>query len=81
MTNSLIILGAVFDLNPATRRYTRCHGHVMNRRREKQPLEWPSAGSAFPNARKGVCRRSHRRMRSQRIPGGGAMVSEKHAGL
>ena len=51
------------------------------RRREKQPLEYPSAGSTFKAPPGALRRRPHRPVRPEGQGGGGAQVSEKHAGF
>lgn len=80
--SDLIITGAVVRLRPGKEADIRAKMEdFMQRRRTKQPLEYPSAGSTFQRPQgayasalidscglKGVCK-------------GGAMVSEKHAGF
>lgn len=51
------------------------------KRREKQPLEWPSAGSTFkrPEGRFAAALIEECGLKGTRV--GGAQVSEKHAGF
>ena len=77
-----VILSATFSLAPGDKDEIKSKmDDFMNRRRSKQPLEFPSAGSTF--------KRYEGRFTAQMIDEaglkgarvGGAMVSEKHAGF
>ena len=81
-TNGCVILSAVFSLKKGDREAIRAKMEdFMSRRRDKQPLEYPSCGSTF--------KRCEGRYTAQMIDQaglkgarvGGAMVSEKHAGF
>ena len=54
---------------------------LMGRRREKQPLEWPSAGSTFkrPEGAYAAALIEQCGLKGERV--GGAMVSDKHSGF
>ena len=77
-----VVLSAVFRLAPGKEEEIRQQmRELMRRRKEKQPLEWPSAGSTF--------KRPEGHFAGALIEGcglkgftiGGAQVSEKHAGF
>ena len=53
---------------------------LTEQRVSKQPLEFPSAGSAF-NVLKGICRKADHGCRLRGYQTGGAQVSEKHCGF
>ncbi len=82
MGGDKILLSADFTLTPGDRKEIEDEMHdYLSRRREKQPLEYPSAGSVF--------KRGNGFFTSQLIDEaglkgrtvGGAQVSEKHAGF
>ncbi|MHB1315907.1 MAG: UDP-N-acetylmuramate dehydrogenase [Christensenellales bacterium] len=54
---------------------------LMQRRSEKQPLEYPSAGSTFKRPQTGYAAELIDKSGCKGMCAGGAMVSEKHAGF
>ena len=54
---------------------------IMKRRRDKQPLEYPSAGSTFKRPQNGYASRLIDQCGLKGLRVGGAMVSTKHAGF
>ncbi|MBQ7143740.1 MAG: UDP-N-acetylmuramate dehydrogenase [Oscillospiraceae bacterium] len=54
---------------------------LMERRRDKQPLEWPSAGSTFKRPATGYAAAMIDGAGCKGLTVGGAQVSEKHAGF
>lgn len=54
---------------------------LMNRRRESQPLEYPSAGSTFKRPKEGYAAALIEGAGLKGLTVGGAQVSEKHAGF
>ena len=58
----------------------RCR-ELTEKRRASQPLEWPSAGSAFKRPREGYAAAMIDRAGLKGYTVGGAQVSEKHAGF
>jgi UDP-N-acetylmuramate dehydrogenase len=81
-TDGLICLSATFDLDPGDPEEIRATmDDLMERRREKQPLDMPSAGSTFKRPEGHFAGKliSDAGLKGCRI--GGAMVSEKHAGF
>ena len=58
----------------------RCR-ELAEKRRASQPLEWPSAGSAFKRPREGYAAAMIDRAGLKGYTVGGAQVSEKHAGF
>ena len=77
-----IVLGAVFALVPKPAEEIRAlMQDLMNRRRNSQPLDLPSAGSAFKRPVGGYAAAmiDEAGLKGYRI--GGAAVSEKHAGF
>jgi UDP-N-acetylmuramate dehydrogenase len=80
--NGCVITGAVFALAKGDKADIKAKmDDFMRRRREKQPLELPSAGSTFKRPEGGYASELIDRcgLKGKRI--GGAMVSEKHAGF
>ena len=53
----------------------------MQKRRDKQPLEFPSAGSAFKRPKNGYASQMIDECGLKGLSVGGAQVSEKHAGF
>ncbi len=77
-----IVLSAVFRLTPGDERDIQAKMDDLNaRRREKQPLNMPSAGSAFkrPEGHFAGALIEQAGLKGARV--GGAQVSEKHAGF
>ena len=85
--NGAIVLSAVFDLSPSRETDIRAKMHELSvARREMQPLEYPSAGSAFkrPAAKNGEPQFAAAMIDECGLKGfrvGGAAVSNKHAGF
>ncbi|NLB29360.1 MAG: UDP-N-acetylmuramate dehydrogenase [Clostridiales bacterium] len=80
--NGAVILGAVFELNPGDKSEIREKMRALGeQRREKQPLDLPSAGSTFkrPSGAFAAAMIDEAGLRGFRV--GGASVSEKHAGF
>lgn len=77
-----VILAGTWDLPRADREQTLAtRRDILARRREKQPLEFPSAGSVFkrPEGAYASALIDQAGLKGTRI--GGAQVSEKHAGF
>lgn len=80
--NSWCVLRAVFCLqNGNQEKSEACMREFMQRRKEKQPLEWPSAGSTFkrPKGAFAAALIEQCGLKGYRV--GGAAVSEKHSGF
>jgi len=76
------ILGAVFKLTPDEPEAIAARMKEMNdKRRDKQPLDMPSAGSAFKRPEEGYAAAYIDRAGLKGYTVGGAQVSEKHAGF
>ena len=77
-----VILSATFELKSGDKEEIRAYMEdIMGRRRDKQPLEYPSAGSVFKRP-EGYF--AGQLIEEQGLKGctiGGAQVSEKHAGF
>lgn len=77
-----IVTGGVFRLQKGDPAAIRVQMEdIMERRRSKQPLEYPSAGSTFkrPSGAYASALIDQCGLRGKRV--GGAMISEKHAGF
>ena len=82
MDSTKVILSAAIQLTPGQRDYIeeRMNGY-MSKRREKQPLEYPSAGSTFKRGNGFITSQviDEVGLKGRRV--GAAEVSEKHAGF
>ena len=79
---SRLILSAVFSLQPGDPAAIRAKmDDLAIRRREKQPLEWPSAGSTFKRPAGHFAGALIDQCGLRGFTVGGAQVSEKHAGF
>jgi UDP-N-acetylmuramate dehydrogenase len=77
-----VILSAVFRLQPGERDEIAAKMREMNeKRRAKQPLELPSAGSAFKRPEGNFAGALIEQAGLKGFTVGGAQVSEKHAGF
>ena len=77
-----LITGARFRLAPGDPEAIRARmEELMARRREKQPLEYPSAGSTFKRPEGSYASLLIDQCGLKGLRVGGAMVSEKHAGF
>ena len=80
--NSGCITEVCFRLQPGDGAAIRARmDELMARRKEKQPLEYPSAGSTFKRPVGGYASELIDRCGLKGLRVGGAMVSEKHAGF
>lgn len=78
----LIILGGAIKLNDGYEGDIRAlMNENMQKRRDKQPLEYPSAGSAFKRPENGFAAQMIDECGLKGLSVGGAQVSEKHAGF
>lgn len=67
--NGGTILSAKFHLaEQCHRRHPRQDGRLMARRKDKQPLDKPSAGSTFKRPGGRICNGPHRPVRSTGLP-------------
>jgi UDP-N-acetylmuramate dehydrogenase len=81
-TDGLICLAATFDLVPGEPDEIRATmDELQERRREKQPLDMPSAGSTFKRPEGHFAGKLISDAGLKGFSIGGAMVSEKHAGF
>lgn len=79
---SRMILGARMQLHHGDPADIRAHMEdLMERRRTKQPLEWPSAGSTFKRPQGYFAAALIDQCGLKGLTVGGAQVSEKHAGF
>ncbi len=77
-----VLIQAVFRLSPGNREEIQAKMEdILGRRKEKQPLEYPSAGSTFkrPQGAYAAALIEECGLKGQRV--GGAMVSPKHSGF
>lgn len=82
MGGTKIILSATFELaNGEKTEITARMNELMSRRREKQPLEYPSAGSVFKRGNGFITAQAIDEAGLKGRTVGGAQVSEKHAGF
>lgn len=78
----LIVLESVFELMPGDRaEISEKMSSFMAARREKQPLEFPSAGSTFKRPPNNFAGKLIEESGLKGFTVGGAQVSEKHAGF
>ena len=81
-TNGAVILSAEFELYPDDKAVIEEKmKDILGRRKDKQPLEWPSAGSAFKRPKNGFAAAMIDECGLKGFTVGGAQVSEKHAGF
>lgn len=81
-SDGLTVLSAVFKLNFGNKaEIEERMQELMNRRREKQPLEFPSAGSTFKRPEGNFAGALIEKNGLKGVAVGGARVSEKHAGF
>lgn len=78
----LVIISATFELSPGNRETIRetCEGFMASRK-AKQPLEYPSCGSAFKRPEGNFAGRLIEECGLKGHSVGGAAISEKHAGF
>ena len=77
-----IVLEATLDLSGCDPEESRCRISELNtKRRDKQPLEYPSAGSTFKRPEGGYAGALIEQAGLKGLSIGGAQVSEKHAGF
>lgn len=80
--NDAVILSAKFKLAKDNKDEIEARmNDVMQRRKDKQPLEWPSAGSTFKRPQNGYAAAMIDQCGLKGRTFGGAQVSEKHAGF
>ena len=81
-TKGCIILSAKFCLEKGEKTEIKAKmDELMNRRRDKQPLQYPSAGSTFKRPKGHFAGALIEQAGLKGSTVGGAMVSEKHAGF
>ena len=77
-----IVLEAVFELNKGSKEAISSQmRELAGKRREKQPLEYPSAGSTFKRPEGYFAAKLIEDAGLKGFSVGGAMVSEKHSGF
>lgn len=82
MNSDLVILSAVFELTPAEPKVIKEKmDGFMAARKEKQPLDYPSAGSTFKRCGTNYTAKMIDECGLKGYTVGGAQVSEKHAGF
>ena len=82
MKNERIITSAFFKLQEGNIEEIQCKmEELMAKRKNSQPLEYPSAGSTFKRPEKGYAAALIDQSGLKGTSVGGAMVSEKHAGF
>ena len=80
--NGCVVTEAVFSLTEGNRNEIRAEMEALaQKRREKQPIELPSAGSAFKRPTGGYAAQMIDEAGLRGFSVGGAAVSEKHAGF
>ena len=80
--SNLIITGVTFKLNPGNANEIKsAMDDFFGRRRDKQPLEFPSAGSTFKRPEGYFAGALIEQNNLKGVSVGGAQVSEKHAGF
>ncbi len=80
--NNYIIIGATFKLGKGNKyEITSKMSELMEKRRSKQPLEYPSAGSTFKRPEGDFAARLIEVSGLKGYTCGGAQVSEKHSGF
>ncbi len=79
---SRLVISAVMELQPGDEAAIRSRmAELMEKRRSKQPLEWPSAGSTFKRPEGYFAAALIDQCGLKGFGIGGAQVSEKHAGF
>lgn len=79
---NLVVTGALFELVPGDRdEIAAKHTEIMHKRRDKQPLEYPSCGSAFKRPEGYFAGKLIEDCGLKGFSVGGAQISEKHAGF
>lgn len=80
--NGWCILSVTFALTPGDKIEIKSHmSELMKKRRDKQPLEFPSCGSTFKRPKDGFAAALIEECGLKGCSVGGAQVSEKHSGF